>query len=99
MSNNTTPHIAMLREQLMATLADLRNRDNPMDPKRAHAVAEVASVLVETAKVEVDYLRVSRQDRSSFLDSPTHVPALPAPTGTPTANNPFPVSHRHTLEG
>ena len=99
MSNDTTPHITLLRQELLSTLADLRNRDNPMDPNRARAVAEVASVLVDTAKVEVEYLRVSKQDRSSFLDSPAHVPALPGASVTPTANNPFPVSRRHTLEG
>lgn len=41
----------------MQTLASLRDRDNPMEPDRARAVAQVASVLVDTAKVEVDYLK------------------------------------------
>lgn len=64
----TTPHINTLREHLMGTLASLRDRENPMEPDRARAVAQVASVLVDTAKVEVDYLKVTNQDVSNFID-------------------------------
>lgn len=63
------PHINQLRQQLMDTLADLRNRDNPMEPDRARAVAQVAAVLVDTAKVEVEYLKTTGQDRSDFLET------------------------------
>ena len=49
----TAPHINTLREHLMGTLASLRDRENPMEPDRARAVAQVAGVLVDTAKVEV----------------------------------------------
>ena len=64
----STPHINTLRQHLMDTLADLRNRQHPMEPDRARAVAQVASVLVDTAKVEVDYLKATGQDTSSFID-------------------------------
>ena len=64
----STPHINTLRQHLMDTLADLRNRHNPMEPDRARAVAQVASVLVDTAKVEVDYLKATGQDTSAFID-------------------------------
>lgn len=47
----TTPHIDQLRNHLMETLAALRDREHPMEPDRARAVAQVASVLVDTAKV------------------------------------------------
>lgn len=95
----TTPHIDLVREQLLATLADLRNRETPMDIDRARAVAQVASVLVDTAKVEVDYIKVTGADRSDFLEGQPSAHSLPAPTGTPTAHNPFPVSKTHRLEG
>ena len=77
------PHINILRGHLLATLADLRNRANPMEPDRARAVAQVASVLVETAKVEIDYLKLTGNDNSGFIDgayspSPNALPA-PAP--------------------
>ena len=82
----STPHISQLRQHLLDTLADLRNRDNPMEPDRARAVAQVASVLVDTAKVEVDYLKVTNQDRAGFLEEPAdpavahlgHEPSQPA---------------------
>lgn len=77
------PHINILRGHLLATLADLRNRETPMEPDRARAVAQVASVLVDTAKVEIDYLKITGHDNSGFIDgaySPTPE-ALPAPAG------------------
>lgn len=64
---STAPHITQLRQHLLDTLADLRNRDNPMEPDRARAVAQVASVLVDTARVEVDFMKVTDQSQSSFL--------------------------------
>lgn len=57
MTKTTAPHIDQVREHLMQTLADLRNRDQPMEVDRARAVAQVASVLVDTARVEVEYLK------------------------------------------
>lgn len=91
------PHITELRQHLMDTLADLRDRKNPMEPDRARAVAQVASVLIDTAKVENEYLRLSGQDRSVFLGQQDST--LRIVNTKPTANNPFPVSVRHQLEG
>ena len=72
-------HINDLREHLMATLASLRDRNNPMEPDRARAVAQVASVLVDTARVEVDYIKATHAEHSDFLASPTgHVQRLEA---------------------
>lgn len=84
---STSPHIDQVRQSLLDTLADLRNRETPMDIDRAKAVATVASVLVDTARVENDYLRLTGQDRSSFIGA----------TDTPSAHNPFPVSARNRL--
>lgn len=88
------PHMTQMRQHLLDTLADLRNREKPMEPDRARAVAQVASVLVDSAKVEVDYLRATGQERSGFLEEPAATPpALPSP------HNPFPSSsvRRNTL--
>ncbi len=95
----STPHITLVRQQLLDTLTDLRNREQPMDVDRARAVAQVASVLVDTAKVEVEYLKVTNSDRSDFLETPPMAPQLQADSSTPTAHNPFPTSARHTLAG
>lgn len=92
-----TTHINTLRDHLMQTLAGLRDRDNPMEPDRARAVATVASVLVDTARVEVDYIKATGGDTSGFLGGKPPAPELPAPDGSPTAHNPFPRVTRHTL--
>lgn len=57
-----------MRQHLLDTLADLRSRSNPMAIDRARAVAEVATVLVNSAKVEVDYLKVTQQRRGAFFE-------------------------------
>ena len=36
----STPHITELRQHLMSTLADLRDRGNPMEPDCARAIAQ-----------------------------------------------------------
>lgn len=94
----TTPHINQLREHLLATLADLRNRENPMEPDRARAVAQVASVLVDTAKVEVDYLKVTGQDRAGFLEEPPQVTTDSSTSGVPLPNGISSIT-RHRIAG
>lgn len=94
-----TPHITQMREHLMETLASLRDRENPMEPDRARAVAQVASVLVDTAKVEIDYIKAVGADRSDFLEAAPTVPSLPSASTGPSAHNPFPVSAVHRLHG
>lgn len=64
------PHIDQVRQSLLDTLSDLRNKEQPMDIERAKAVAQVASVLVDTAKVENEYLKITGQDNSKFLEQP-----------------------------
>ena len=59
--------MSTMRQALMDTLADLRRTENPMPIDRAKAVAEVATVLVNSAKVEVDYLKVTKQSNGSFF--------------------------------
>lgn len=93
----STAHISELRQQLMETLRDLRNRENPMEPDRARAVAQVATVLVDSAKVEVDYLKATRGESSPFLEPPTTVELKP------TSTSPFPPGitgiRQHRIEG
>lgn len=75
-----------LRNHLFETLEALKDKDSPMDLDRAKAVADVARVLVDTAKVEVDFLRVTGAAKSTeFLpaevDTPPKAPALRAAGG------------------
>ena len=56
-------------------------------------MAQVAGVLVDSAKVEVDYLKVTGQSCAGFLEEPADaMPALPN-------NSPFPTSVVHRLKG
>ncbi|MEI7296625.1 hypothetical protein WCQ02_31165 [Paraburkholderia tropica] len=62
--------ITDMREHLMQTLAALRDRENPMDVDRARAVAQVAGVLVDSAKVEVEYIKATGAEGDSLFISP-----------------------------
>jgi hypothetical protein len=52
--------------------------------------------LIDSARVEVDYIKATGADRSDFLEGQTTVPQL---GNEPTAHNPFPTSARHRLNG
>ena len=65
----STIHMDDLRQYLLSTLQDLRNRETPMEPDRARAIAQVASVAVETVRVEVDFARATHQHNIPFLQS------------------------------
>lgn len=71
-------NIEQLREELLGTLKDLRNRENPMEPDRARAIAQVAGVLVDSARVEVEFIKATDGDDSPFI-KPKQPAALPAP--------------------
>lgn len=71
MSKNITD----LRETLFATLQAIK--DGSLDLDKARQVNEVAKTIVETAKVEVDYLRVSGGGECGFLDAAIGAGNLP----------------------
>lgn len=66
--------IETVRRHLLDTMAALRDPTNPMDVARAKAVADVATVIINSAKVEVEYLRVTQGKGAPFFAAP----ALPA---------------------
>lgn len=100
-------HISQLRSSLMDTLRHLGTlgRDGkPLDADQvkaqvslATAMKGVADTLVDTAKVEIDYIKATGAPKSEFIEP--QVDTLPRPSDTPTAHNPFPVTARHRLEG
>jgi hypothetical protein len=51
--------ITDLRDHLFATLESLRDDERPMEVDRAKAIADVARVIVESAKVEVHMLELT----------------------------------------
>jgi hypothetical protein len=48
-----------LRNHLFETLEALKDDEKPMDVARARTIADVAKVIVESAKVEVSFLKVT----------------------------------------
>lgn len=67
--------INTLRQHLFDTLAALKDKDRPMDIERAKAVSEVAQVIINTAKVEVEFLKANPGHKDSgFLNAPQQLP-------------------------
>jgi hypothetical protein len=58
---------ALLREKLGETLDSLLDKDNPMDLERAKVVADVAQVMINIAKVEIDHMKVSGGEGTGFI--------------------------------
>lgn len=48
-----------LRNHLFVTIEGLLDEDNPMEIDRAIAVRDVAQAVIHSAKVEVDFLKVT----------------------------------------
>lgn len=76
--------ISDLRAVLFETLDQLRDKEKPMEIERAKAVSDIAGRLIETAKVECQYLNlVGGHGASGFLEA---MPP-PAPKPDPTKAN------------
>ena len=56
-----------LRNHLFAALEGLADHDNPLDLDRAKAISEVAQTVINSAKVEVDYLKVTGGESQTDL--------------------------------
>lgn len=66
-----------LRNHLFATLEALQDEEKPMELDRAKAVSDVAQTIINSAKVEVDYLKATGEiSGTGFLDKPKEAPAL-----------------------
>lgn len=68
-----------LREHLFATLEALRDEKNPMEIDRARTIATVAQTIVNSAKVEVDYIKATGAKGSAFIPDALPDPADAAP--------------------
>lgn len=68
---STNNQIEDLRKVLFVTLHRLLNKENPMDIEQAKAVAQVAQVIVNSAKVEVDFIKEVGGIGSGFMSANT----------------------------
>jgi hypothetical protein len=66
--------INTLRDALFETLRGLRDRENPIEPERARAINETAQTIINSAKLEIDHMRVAGAGRGTDF-----IPAIPAP--------------------
>lgn len=70
-------HITDLRNHLFATLEALQDKDSPMEVDRARAIAEVAGKVIDSAKVEVQFLKVTGSKKDAgFLAPKSELPKL-----------------------
>lgn len=72
-----------LRSKLFDTIDALKKDDNPMSIERAKAIAEVAGKVIDSAKVEVEYLKVTDQNDARLPVMGEHAeqkPSLPGST-------------------
>jgi len=81
--SGTKNKIEDLRNHLFEVLEGLKDPEKPLDIDRARAIADVAKKIIDSAKVEVDFLRVTGQVAGSgFIPADRQLPA-PGPTPTP----------------
>jgi len=60
--------ITDLRNHLFATIEALNDPDNPMEIDRAKAVSDVAQVIINSAKLEVDFIKATgRSEGTGFI--------------------------------
>jgi hypothetical protein len=71
MSNDITA----LREHLFAALQGVK--DKTLDLDQARAINELGKTIVDTAKVEVDYLKATGGGESAFIDTAVGADNLP----------------------
>lgn len=82
-----------LRNHLFEVMEQLKDEEKPMDIERAKAVIGVAQVLVDTAKVEVQFLNaIDSSDATEFFD----MQRIEKRRSLATGNGPEPVLRRIT---
>lgn len=78
-----------LRDHLFATLEALQDEEKPMEIERAKAVADIAQVIINSAKTEVDFLKVTGEVAASKFFQPPQLP----PPGVPRLSDAGAGSH------
>jgi len=90
----TTKNITDLRRIMFDTLQALQDKKNPLDIERALAIKEVGQVIVNSAKVEIDYLKITGQGGSGFIpEELTSAPRLRGETVEPTGHGMKTITH------
>lgn len=85
----STKTVNDLRDHLFAALEALNDKANPMEVERARAVSEIAQTIINSAKVEIEYLKVNGGGESGFIEAVGQKNLPPGITGV----------HQHRLKG
>jgi hypothetical protein len=56
-----------LRDHLFETIKALRKEENPMELDRAKTIAQVASVVIDSAKAENEFMKITGEAGSGFI--------------------------------
>lgn len=90
-TETTVPHISDIRVIMLEQMKALRSAAPDAveaELKRSKAISELGQTMINSAKVEIDYLEVTKQDHSPFLKSPQSAITPPAPAPQQLQNNP-----------
>lgn len=81
-----TNDITELRAVLFDALRGLNDKENPMDINRAKAIADVGQTVINTAKVEIEYIKATKRGGTDFVPPalPDGSDVSPTQTGTKT---------------
>jgi hypothetical protein len=92
MSNET---IADLRKHLFAALDGLADKDRPMDIERAKAISAVAQTVINSARVEIEHMKLAGGAGSGFIPDAqvVRLPGLAKVETTETATAMVSVTH------
>jgi hypothetical protein len=78
-----------LRNHLFAALEGLADPEKPMELERAKAIADVARVIVDSAKAEVQYLHATGQTRGTgFIALPEEEAVRPRLAAVASSRSP-----------
>ena len=68
-----------LRNHLFETIEALKDTDHPMEVQRAKAIYETAQTIIESGKLELQFIDlVGRGENSQFFEQPQLVQPTPA---------------------
>lgn len=87
-----------LRANLFATLDALRDKANPMDLDRAKTICAVSEQIIDSARVEVEFVKVTGGRGSGFIPDADKPAALPNGQGNGQKTGILGVT-RHKLVG
>jgi hypothetical protein len=72
--------ISDLRNHLFETIEALKDPDRPMEVQRAKAIYETAQTIIETGKLELQFIDlVGQRENSQFFDQPKLAQPVPTP--------------------